>query len=88
MTTIPVSTVGQVGQERNPEPISRFENDCSLIVSGRSAIITSYSIAAAEFAGQLEKLRVLVESELRTMEKEMDAAGARTPDRVPVWLEE
>jgi hypothetical protein len=31
---------------------------------------------------------VLVESELRTMEKEMDAAGARTPDRVPVWLEE
>jgi|SRR5271165_4636511 len=64
MTTIPVSTVGQVGQERNPDPISRFENECFLIVSGRSAIINSYNIAAAEFDGQLEKLRVLVESEL------------------------
>ena len=46
-----------------------------------------YNISAAEFAGQLEKLRVLVESELRTMEKEMDATGARTPHRIPVWFE-
>ncbi|MGA9495605.1 MAG: hypothetical protein WBV41_07110, partial [Terriglobales bacterium] len=66
---IPISTVDHVGQERNPDPISRFENDCSFIVSGRSAIINSYNIAAAEFARQLEKLRVLVESELRTMKK-------------------
>ncbi len=50
--------------------------------------IDNYNIAAAEFAEQLEKLRVLVESDLSKLEKDMEAAGAPwTPGRVPVWSE-
>jgi hypothetical protein len=48
--------------------------------------VEDYNIAAAEFAGQLDKLHVLVEVELAKLEKDMEAAGAPwTPGRVPVW---
>ena len=50
--------------------------------------IDSYNIAAAEFAGQLSKLRTLVEVDLAKLEKDMEAAGAPwTPGRVPEWSE-
>jgi hypothetical protein len=50
--------------------------------------IDNYNIAAQEFAGDLEKLRVLVDSDLSKLEKDMEAAGAPwTPGRVPVWSE-
>jgi hypothetical protein len=50
--------------------------------------IDSYNIAAAEFAGQLGKLRTLVEVDLVKLEKDMEAAGAPwTPGRVPEWSE-
>ncbi|HEY3620280.1 MAG TPA: glycosyl hydrolase, partial [Candidatus Sulfotelmatobacter sp.] len=50
--------------------------------------IDSYNFAAAEFAGQLAKLRTLVEVDLTKLEKDMEAAGAPwTPGRVPEWSE-
>jgi photosystem II stability/assembly factor-like uncharacterized protein len=46
----------------------------------------AYEIAADEFAVQLEKLRQLVEVDLRALETSLEAAGAPwTPGRVPVW---
>ena len=48
----------------------------------------SYTIAAAEFAEQLGRLRTLVEIDLSKLEKDMEAAGAPwTPGRVPAWQE-
>jgi hypothetical protein len=49
----------------------------------------AYRIAAESFAGQLEKLRALVDGDLRKLEQAMEAAGAPwTPGRVPVWQKE
>jgi len=46
----------------------------------------SYSIAAAEFAELVSKLRALVNTDLPALEKQMDAAGVpHTPGRVPEW---
>jgi len=46
----------------------------------------SYSVAAAEFAEVLTKLRTLVNTDLPALEKQMDAAGVpHTPGRVPEW---
>jgi hypothetical protein len=46
----------------------------------------AYEIAADEFAVQLEKLRQLVEVDLRALETSLEGAGAPwTPGRVPVW---
>jgi hypothetical protein len=45
-----------------------------------------YAIAAAEFATELEKLRKLMDGELRDLEKALDLTGAPwTPGRLPVW---
>ena len=50
--------------------------------------LDSYNIAAGEFAEQLAKLRTLVEVDLNTLEKDVEAAGAPwTPGRVPEWSE-
>jgi len=50
--------------------------------------VDGYNVAAAEFAEQLAKLRTLVEVDLNTLEKDMEAAGAPwTPGRVPEWSE-
>lgn len=46
----------------------------------------SYDAAADQFAGELEKLRQLVEVDLRKVEAALEAAGGPwTPRRVPVW---
>jgi hypothetical protein len=46
----------------------------------------AYDIAADEFTVQLEKLRQLVEVDLKAIEAKLEAAGAPwTPGRVPVW---
>jgi hypothetical protein len=46
----------------------------------------AYDIAADEFTVQLEKLRQLVEVDLKAVETTLEAAGAPwTPGRVPVW---
>jgi photosystem II stability/assembly factor-like uncharacterized protein len=49
----------------------------------------AYRIAAESFAGELEKLRALVDGDLRKLEQAMESAGAPwTPGRVPVWQKE
>ena len=49
----------------------------------------AYEIASAQFAGVLEKLRTLVEVDLRRLESDADAAGAPwTPGRIPDWRPE
>jgi len=49
----------------------------------------AYRIAAESFAGELERLRALLEGDLRRLEQAMESAGAPwTPGRVPVWQEE
>jgi len=49
----------------------------------------AYRIAAESFAGELERLRALVEGDLRRLEQAMESAGAPwTPGRVPVWQKE
>jgi hypothetical protein len=51
--------------------------------------LDAYAIAAEAFAVQLERLRTLVEVDLRKIEDAMEAAGAPwTPGRVPVWRPE
>jgi len=46
----------------------------------------AFDIAADEFAVELEKLRTLVEVDLKKLESAMELAGAPwTPGRVPVW---
>jgi hypothetical protein len=48
-----------------------------------------YDIAAAQFAPVLEKLRALVEVDLRRLEEQAETAGAPwTPGRVPAWKPE
>jgi photosystem II stability/assembly factor-like uncharacterized protein len=48
--------------------------------------LRAYDLAAEAFAVQLEKLRQLVESDLRKVEGAVEAAGGPwTPGRVPVW---
>jgi photosystem II stability/assembly factor-like uncharacterized protein len=50
--------------------------------------VDDYTVAAAEFSGELGKLRSLVEVDLVKLEKELEAAGAPwTPGRVPEWAE-
>jgi hypothetical protein len=50
--------------------------------------IDDYQIAAGEFAGELAKLRALVEVDMVKLEKDMERAGAPwTPGRVPEWEE-
>lgn len=48
--------------------------------------LDAYRIASEEFSVELTKLRRLIESDLRELEKAMDAAGAPwTPGRLPDW---
>jgi len=49
----------------------------------------NYDIAAAQFAPVLEKLRALVDVDLKGLEQKAETAGAPwTPGRVPVWQPE
>ena len=46
----------------------------------------SYQIASEELAIEIPKLRRLIETDLRALEKQLDAAGAPpTPGRLPDW---
>jgi hypothetical protein len=48
--------------------------------------LDAYRIASEEFSMELSKMRHLVDSNLRELEKAMDAAGAPwTPGRLPEW---
>jgi photosystem II stability/assembly factor-like uncharacterized protein len=48
----------------------------------------NYEIASQELRQELAKLRTLIESELRPLERALDAAGAPwTPGRLPEWNE-
>lgn len=49
----------------------------------------NYEIAADEFAPVLERLRKVIEVDLKSLEDQMEAAGAPwTPGRVPRWTKE
>ncbi len=89
-------TGDRVLQRQNEPAPSSIDDRVSIIMEGErfslakptQTHIDNYNIAAAEFAGQLEKLRLLVESDLSKLEKDMETAGAPwTPGRVPVWSE-
>ena len=84
-------------QKRNEPVPSSIHDRVEAILEGERFALTKptqthmdeYSIAAAEFAGQLAKLRALVEVDLAKLEKDMEAAGAPwTPGRVPEWSEQ
>ncbi|HYL78231.1 MAG TPA: glycosyl hydrolase [Bryobacteraceae bacterium] len=46
----------------------------------------SYQIASEELAAEIPKLRRLIETDIRALEKQLDAAGAPpTPGRLPDW---
>jgi hypothetical protein len=48
--------------------------------------VRAYEIAADEFATQLEKLRQVIDADLKKLEGAVEAAGGPwTPGRVPVW---
>jgi hypothetical protein len=48
----------------------------------------SYEIASREFARELARLRMLMDVDLKRLEKALDAAGAPyTPGRLPEWKE-
>jgi photosystem II stability/assembly factor-like uncharacterized protein len=83
-------------QKRNEPAPSSINDRVEAILEGERFALTKptqthlddYAIAAAEFSGELEKLRVLVEVDLANLEKDMEAAGAPwTPGRVPEWRE-
>ena len=86
---------GDTEMQKRNEPIPTSINDrVNAILEGERFALTKptqthlddYSIAAAEFAGQLDRLHALVEVDLAKLEKDMEAAGAPwTPGRVPEW---
>ena len=50
------------------------------------AAMENYQIASAELAAEIPKLRRLVETDIRALEKQLDTAGAPpTPGRLPDW---
>ncbi len=91
------SLSGDTAMQKRNEPVKSSINDrVTAIMEGeRFAIarptqshVDDYNIAAAEFGGQLGRLRALVEVDLSKLEKDMEAAGAPwTPGRVPEWSE-
>jgi photosystem II stability/assembly factor-like uncharacterized protein/Ni/Co efflux regulator RcnB len=88
---------GDREMRQRQEPVPSSINDrVEVILEGERFALTKptqthlddYNIAAAEFAGELGKLRALVEVDLAKLEKDMEAAGAPwTPGRVPEWSE-
>jgi len=88
---------GDTEMQKRNEPVPSSINDrVNIIMEGErfslakptQTHLEDYSIAAAEFAEQLGKLRALVEVDLAKLEKDMEVAGAPwTPGRVPEWRE-
>jgi len=51
--------------------------------------VNQYTAAAQEFEQTLAQLRQLIEGDLATLEKQMEAAGAPwTPGRIPDWKDQ
>jgi hypothetical protein len=51
--------------------------------------IEQYAVAAQEFETTLAQLRQLIEGDLTSLEKQMEAAGAPwTPGRIPEWKDQ
>ena len=51
--------------------------------------INQYALAAQDFEQTLAQLRQLIERDLATLEKQMEAAGAPwTPGRIPEWKDQ
>jgi photosystem II stability/assembly factor-like uncharacterized protein len=88
---------GDVEIARRSEPVpSSISDRVSSIMDGErfslarptQTDVSSYGIAASEFADQLGKVHALVAVDLAKLEKDMEAAGAPwTPGRVPEWDE-
>ena len=72
---MPVDEEPPVGWNSTSAPTKTFEN--------------AYEIAGDAFSGLLDRLRVLVEVDLRKLESDMEAVGAPwTPGRLPTWSKE
>jgi photosystem II stability/assembly factor-like uncharacterized protein len=83
-------------QARNENAPPSIEERVGYIVSSQRFSLAkptktmheSYAIARAEFTNELAKLRTLIDSDLKAVEKALDAAGAPwTPGRLPEWKE-
>ena len=83
-------------QKRNEAVPSSINDRVNAVLEGERFSLSKptqshmddYAIAAGEFAGSLSALRVLVEVDLATLEKDMETAGAPwTPGRVPLWTD-
>jgi hypothetical protein len=79
----------QSRDEPTPESISERVNSAAAtmrLTTGRptKTALESYQIASDELASEIPKLRRLIETDIRTLEKQLDAAGAPpTPGRLP-----
>jgi len=52
----------------------------------QAAAMEQYQIGSGELALQIPKLRKLIDTDIRNLEKQLDAAGAPpTPGRLPDW---
>jgi hypothetical protein len=92
---IQVALSGDSVMERRYEPVPKSIEDRVNAIVGSHWNTTAaptgtnqraYEIAAEEFGTQLEKLRQLVEVDMKRIETAVEAAGGPwTPGRVPVW---
>ena len=77
--------------EPTPESISDRVNSAGAVMrltTGRptKTALDSYQIASDELASEIPKLRRLIDTDIRALEKQLDAAGAPpTPGRLPDW---
>ena len=77
--------------EPTPESISDRVNAAAGVMrltTGRptKTALDSYQIASDELAAEIPKLRRLIDTDIRGLEKQLDAAGAPpTPGRLPDW---
>jgi hypothetical protein len=75
--------------EPTPESISDRVNSAAStmrLTTGRptKTALETYQIASDELASEIPKLRRLIETDIRALEKQLDAAGAPpTPGRLP-----
>lgn len=77
-------------EKQVPQPPSISERSGSLVQRSQSkptqTATESYNIAAEEFETVLAKLRQLVETDVRNLERKLDVAGApHTSGRLPEW---
>ena len=89
---------GDAEQAKRNEPVPNsissrlngvMESERFSIARPTQTDMDGYSIAADEFAGQLAKLKALVEVDMAKVEKDLEAAGAPwTPGRVLEWQPE